>query len=195
MMNISNILKHKVFIHVISPVSNLSGLRYCSTMSESSGNQTCLDRWEVCLDKEYLVPGLYHAAENLCFLLGLPALVWFLWLSLSGSFSGGVKPTQVFPINLFAVELVFCFQGLLEVISSLLSQNIMLRQINLYPVLPGLDLQAPASELHLCGVLPGGGPTCGFPQVQTPEVQGGVFNCGLGAVARFCIFSHRFSCL
>ncbi|KAJ8000832.1 hypothetical protein DPEC_G00184490 [Dallia pectoralis] len=54
------------------------------------------------------------SSQVLCFLLGTPALVWCLWISLSGSISGGLKPTQIFPISLFAVELVFCIECFLE---------------------------------------------------------------------------------
>jgi hypothetical protein len=98
-------------------------------MNDSSGNHTDLDRWDVCLDQGYVVPVLYHAAQALCFCLGAPALVSCLWLSLSGSLSGGLKPTQVFPIKLFAVELVLCVEGFLEVVSYLLIQNVVLRKV------------------------------------------------------------------
>jgi hypothetical protein len=98
-------------------------------MNDSSGNHTYLDSWDVCVDQFYIVTVLFSAAQALCFLLGMPALVWCLWLSLSGSLSGGLKPTQIFPINLFAVELVFCVEGLLEVISYLfIREGILLRQ-------------------------------------------------------------------
>ncbi|XP_042171468.1 G-protein coupled receptor 20-like isoform X1 [Oncorhynchus tshawytscha] len=115
---------------VICPLSFLSGLIYCFTrMNDSSGNHTDLEKWDVCVDQGYVVPKLSGAVQALCSLLGIPALVWCLWLSLSGSLSGGLKPTQVFPINLFAVELVFCVHGLLEVISYLfIPKAIMLRQ-------------------------------------------------------------------
>jgi hypothetical protein len=99
-------------------------------MNASSGNHTYFDRWEVCLDQGYVVPVLGHAVQVLCFLLGTPALVWCLWLSLSGSLSGGLKPTQVFPINLFAVELVFCVHFVLAVTTYLLTKNVMLRNNN-----------------------------------------------------------------
>ena len=98
-------------------------------MNDSSGNHTYLDTWDVCLDQGYVVPVLFHAAQALCFLLGTPALLWCLWFSLSGSLSGGFKSTQIFPTNLFAVELVFCVQGLLEVICYLLSKNLMFRKV------------------------------------------------------------------
>ena len=114
---------------VISLLSFLSVLRYCSTrMNDSSGNQTYLYNLDVCFDQGYAVLNLYSAAQALCFVLGMPALVWCLWLSLSGSLYVGVKPTQIFPINLFVVELVLCVEGLLEVISYLLIQNIILLQ-------------------------------------------------------------------
>ncbi|XP_071002911.1 G-protein coupled receptor 183-A-like [Oncorhynchus clarkii lewisi] len=97
-------------------------------MNASSGNNTQLS-WYVCIDHGYAVQMLFGAAQALCFLLGTPALVWCLWLCLSGSLCGGVKPTQIFPVNLFVVELVFCVECLLEVISYLLIWNsTMLRQ-------------------------------------------------------------------
>jgi hypothetical protein len=124
-----NILKHKVMNLVISPLSHLSGLRNDLTrMNASSGNHTYLDNWDVCFDHGYVGIMLFVAAQVLCFLLGTPSLVWCLWLCLSGSLSGGVKPSQIFPINLFAVELVFCLQGLLNVVSFQFNQNVILRQ-------------------------------------------------------------------
>ncbi|XP_042173267.1 uncharacterized protein LOC121845659 [Oncorhynchus tshawytscha] len=107
-------------------------LRYCSTrMNDSSGNHTYLDNWDVCLNQGYVVIILSCAAQVLCFILGFPALVWCLWLSLSGSLSGGLKPTHIFPINLFAVELVFCTEVLLQVFNYFI-QNIMLEQAGFF---------------------------------------------------------------
>jgi hypothetical protein len=96
-------------------------------MNVSSGNHTNIG-CGFCLTQGYVGLVLSGAAQVLCFLLGTPTLVWCLWLSLSGSLSGGLKPTQVFPVNLFAVELVFCIEGLLEVISYFI-QNVMLLHV------------------------------------------------------------------
>ncbi|KAJ8000822.1 hypothetical protein DPEC_G00184380 [Dallia pectoralis] len=86
-------------------------------MNDSSENQTSFDSWKICLDEGHVAPVLYYAAQALCFLLGTPALVWCLWISLKESISGGLKPTQVFPINLFAAELVFCVEGPMDMTS------------------------------------------------------------------------------
>ncbi|KAJ8000842.1 hypothetical protein DPEC_G00184590 [Dallia pectoralis] len=107
-----------------------SVLGYCSTrMNGSSNNLTFKSPWMDCIDNGYVGPVICQCTEVLCFLLGTPALVWCLWISLSGGISGGLKPTQIFPINLFVVELLFCFQALGEVIYSLFpSTNTMLLQ-------------------------------------------------------------------
>ncbi|KAJ8000837.1 hypothetical protein DPEC_G00184540 [Dallia pectoralis] len=73
---------------------------------------------------------IYQWSLVLNILLGTPALVWCLWISLSESISGGLKPTQIFPMNLFIVELVFCIEFLLEVICcQILPGNSMLFQV------------------------------------------------------------------
>ncbi|KAJ8000820.1 hypothetical protein DPEC_G00184360 [Dallia pectoralis] len=86
-------------------------------MNGSLENQTSSDRWTVCFKEGYVAPLLYYAVQAVCFLLGTPALVWCLWISLRESISGGLKPTQVFTINLFAAELVFCVEGAMEMTS------------------------------------------------------------------------------
>ncbi|KAJ8000821.1 hypothetical protein DPEC_G00184370 [Dallia pectoralis] len=83
-------------------------------MNDSSENQTSFGRWTMCFKEGYVVPVLYHAVQALGFLLGTPTLVWCIWISLRESISGGLKPTQLFPINLFAAELVFCVEGAME---------------------------------------------------------------------------------
>ncbi|KAJ8000826.1 hypothetical protein DPEC_G00184420 [Dallia pectoralis] len=84
----------------------------------------------MCLEDTYVAPLLYYAAQAVCFLLGTPALVWCLWISLRESISGGLKPTQVFPINLFAAELVFCVEGPMEMTSYLfMRQDTILKKI------------------------------------------------------------------
>jgi hypothetical protein len=100
-------------------------------MNDSSGNGTDLDNTDACLIQGAVVSMMIFFANGLCFVLGLPALVWCLWLSLSGSLSGGLKPTKVFPINLFAVELVFCVSSLLLMVSSFI-ENDMFQQAHTF---------------------------------------------------------------
>ncbi|KAJ8000845.1 hypothetical protein DPEC_G00184620 [Dallia pectoralis] len=86
--------------------------------------------WSDCLDDGYVATLIYQYSAALCFLLGTPALVWCLWISLRESISGGLTPTQIFPINLFIVEVVFCVQGLCRVIYySFIHNNIVLNQL------------------------------------------------------------------
>ncbi|KAJ8000827.1 hypothetical protein DPEC_G00184430 [Dallia pectoralis] len=104
-------------------LTNLVIIVSSTRMNDSSENQTSSDIWTVCLEKGYVAPVLYHAVQALCFLLATPALVWCLWISLRESISGGLKPTQVFPINLFAAELVFSVEGPIEITSYLLMRD------------------------------------------------------------------------
>ncbi|KAJ8000840.1 hypothetical protein DPEC_G00184570 [Dallia pectoralis] len=92
-------------------------------MNDTSRNVSFTDPWIYCLDHGYVTPMICQSTEVLCFLLGTPALVWCLWISLSGSISGGLKPTQIFPMNLCIVELLFCIEGLFQTIYYLFLPN------------------------------------------------------------------------
>ncbi|KAJ8000839.1 hypothetical protein DPEC_G00184560 [Dallia pectoralis] len=85
-------------------------------MNDSSENHTSLDYIDDCMYQANVATMIYQCIQVLCFLLATPALVWCLWISLSESISGGLKPTQIFPINLFIVELLFSIQCLIDVI-------------------------------------------------------------------------------
>ncbi|KAJ8000844.1 hypothetical protein DPEC_G00184610 [Dallia pectoralis] len=100
-------------------------------MNDSSRNSTSMLNWMYCLDQGYVPSVICQCIQVLCFLLGTPALVWCLWISLIEGTSEGLKPTQIFPINLFMVELLFCVQSLLQVIyQRFLPQNMFLQVVD-----------------------------------------------------------------
>ncbi|KAJ8000833.1 hypothetical protein DPEC_G00184500 [Dallia pectoralis] len=99
-------------------------------MNDSSINDSTLGHINECTDQDNVLSMIHLSAKILNILLGTPALVWCLWISLSEGLSGGLKPTQVFPLNLFTVELVFCVECLVEVIDYIVnSKNTMFRQL------------------------------------------------------------------
>ncbi|KAJ8000843.1 hypothetical protein DPEC_G00184600, partial [Dallia pectoralis] len=99
-------------------------------MNDSSRNSTSMLNWMYCLDQGYVPSVICQYIQVLCFLLGTPALFWCLWISLIEGTSEGLKPTQIFSMNLFMVELLFCVQSLLQVIyQRFLPQNMLFQVV------------------------------------------------------------------
>lgn len=69
-----------------------------------------------------------YIAAFLCFLLGTPAHSWNLWLILHVK----IKPTQVFPLILTAVELFFCIESFANILNIFFFMNITCASVILF---------------------------------------------------------------
>ncbi|KAL7889389.1 hypothetical protein AOLI_G00016470, partial [Acnodon oligacanthus] len=74
-----------------------------------------------CLEQTHFGFFLTFIFTSLCILLGTPGHAWFLWLSLRAGWK--IKPTQVLPLNLTLMELLFCICLFFNVVNILFLQN------------------------------------------------------------------------
>ena len=116
--------------------------------------------------------GITSTSINL--VLGVPINSYVLWMISTGV--AGPMASEIFALNLSVCEIIFCLFSLTITITNMQPFRLVCFTLGL--------LSTGAShlpELYLCREIHGSGSPSAFPQVQTPQVQGGLLCAGLVA--------------